>query len=480
MDNEKKNLAILDDLPNYRDTFTVPLMEFGVKGIEDLRLVLGDEERTISMISAVKGLGPKIVQIWKKSLNEDEKVEEADIEIPDAEPSPEETRKEGTEPSPSEQPSVTIETPQEKEPEEPTEPVDVPVFRPKAERSLFCTMVELKDIQRTTTDLLRMNGSKKKGLAASVDYLCNSLTDTGMHVVVDRESEHPTIVASKGEGGLILWGHLDTERMRGMKKKEQGEVRGEMIRGRGAAEMKGAIAVMMCAANRLSSWQVPFSIVLTTDGLGEQQGAETLANSPVVVNSKGILIMAPTGMRPIIGQSGYAAVKVRTEGDQAVMRMAAFLKQLTGQIEESSGRLSVNTGLIRGGKKKRPFEPTQSCEVVMELETLDPTSSAITMLDEISAGDAEIEILCQSEMVEFDRNSELAKTIGELTKKEPAIELSHSEAAKLVPANKKIVVCGPGSVADSLTNQDYIALSELERTYEAVLALLDIMEPMTE
>ena len=84
-----------------------------------------------------------------------------------------------------------------------------------------------------------------------------------------------------------------------MKKKEQGEILGDMVHGRGAANMKGAVAAMIWAANRLSTWKVPFSIALTTDGLGEQKGAESLAKHPAIQNSNGILILGPTNMRPI-------------------------------------------------------------------------------------------------------------------------------------------------------------------------------------
>ena len=69
-----------------------------------------------------------------------------------------------------------------------------------------------------------MNGAKKKGLSASVEYISKRLKEAGLEVTVNKESGFPTIVAAKGEGGVVLWGHLDTERMDGMKKKQQGEI----------------------------------------------------------------------------------------------------------------------------------------------------------------------------------------------------------------------------------------------------------------
>ncbi len=470
----KKIINELTDLPNYKDAFTNSLSEFGVATIEDLSLVLLNNERTDSMIAAVKGLGPRTVQSWKKALLSSEEIE------------PEEIDK-------GEPVDVSVETEEESEPlvEESVKPEekvdeessvttidDIPPT-PKFERNLFCTMGDLSEIEKTTIDLLQMNGAKKKGLAAEVDYVVKKLTATGMEVTVNLETAVPVIVASKGEGGIILWGHLDTERMAGMKRKNQGVVQGDMINGRGAANMKGAVATMICAASRLVSWQVPFSIVLTTDALDQQKGAEAMANDSVIQQSKGIIMFRPTGMRPVIGQYGYAAIRVTTLGDEAVMKMASFLKTLTGLIEDSSGRLSVKTGLIRGGKRKMPYASALSCEVVLEFETQDATDTAMQMIEAI-LGETEhdVEILCQSEMAEFDRTSDLVASVSELTRTEPVFDMIHSEAGKIVSANQKIVICGPGNVVNSLSNQEYVTLSELEKTFEAILGLLDEAEPL--
>jgi acetylornithine deacetylase/succinyl-diaminopimelate desuccinylase-like protein len=340
-------------------------------------------------------------------------------------------------------------------------------------------MDDLKEIERTTIDLLQMNGSKKKGLMASMDYVTKRLGSAGMEVTVNQESDVPAIVASKGEGGIVLWGHLDTDSLGGMEHKDQGTVQGGIINGRGAANMKGAVAVMLCVATRLSSWDVPFAMVLTTDALNEQKGAEALSKDPVVQNSKGILILGPTDMTPVIAQVGYAAIQVRTLGDGAVMNMAAFLKKLNDHVKDSSGKLKVKTGSIKGGKKSRPFEMAQSCEVTMELETLDSTDSAITMIDELLEDmEHDTRLLCRSEMVEFDQFSDLAKEVTELSKKEPVSEMVHSEAAMIAPVNQKIVVCGPGTLTNSLSDHEYVTLNELEGTYEAILNLVDRSSPV--
>ncbi len=475
MVNSKEIVIELTDLPNYKNNFTGPLAQIGVSTIDDLRQVLMDEDRTISMISAVKGLGPKTVQDWKSALTASEEptdggTGEAEVVLVAAVLEPEETdvvlsevvleAEEVRGPSAGEglPPKITGGVPAE----------------PKGERNLSCTMEDLSGIQQTAIDLLRMNGAKKKGLLASVDYVTKRLNAAGLNVTVDKESGAPTILASKGEGGLVLWGHLDTDILDDMEKKEQGVVQGDIIHGRGAANMKGAVAAMICAAERAAAWPVPFSIVLTTDALGDQQGAKELAKSPALQNSKGVLIFGPTGMRPVIGQAGYAAIRVRISGEGAVMQMASFLDLLSGQVQESSGRLAVKVGMIRGGKRKRPFGQARSCEVAMELETMDATDSAIRMINELlTEKDYQIEELCRSEMVEFDRSSDLTRTMTKLTMKEPVFMMVHSEATEIVPMNRKIVICGPGTMANIASDQEFVTLRELEGTYEAILGLID-------
>ena len=491
MGESKETISELTDLPNYKDIFTGPLAEFGVTTLDELIDVLGDEERTTSMISAIKGMGPRTVQLWKKALSMPEKkagttetaaeepstesdegekgAEQAEEETPTAPEEPEREEEQVEEETVSSETKEEEELPQEK----------VEATLPRFERNLFCTMADLELIQKTAIDLLQMNGSKRKGLNASVEYAMRELTGAGMEVTVLDEDSSPVVLATKGDGGIVLWGHLDTERLDGMKRKKQGIMQGDMISGRGAANMKGAVAAMICAANRLVSWHVPFSIVLTTDALEQQKGAETVANESVVRHSKGIIMFTPTGMRPVIGQYGYAAIMVTTSGDDSVIKMASFLKTLTSEIGDSNDRISVKTGLIRGGRRKMPYAPALSCEVVLELETKDSTDSAIAMIEAILEGvEHRVDIICKSEMAEFDRTNDLVAAVTELTRTEPVFEMIHSEAVKIVNANPKIVICGPGDIANSLTNKEYVTLSDLEKTFESILSLVDGAEPL--
>src|SRR5665647_720362 len=68
MENSAEKIQELTDLPNYRIIFAEPLAEFGVITIDDLILVLKDDDRKESMISAVKGLGLRTVQAWENAL----------------------------------------------------------------------------------------------------------------------------------------------------------------------------------------------------------------------------------------------------------------------------------------------------------------------------------------------------------------------------------------------------------------------------
>ena len=236
MENSTIRIVNFTDLPNFKVLFIEPLEEFGVKSIEDLTEVLKDEEKKASMISAVKGLGPKTVQAWENELvNHENPLNDSTGETEDASPVEEiaDPSLEATEDAPSEPETV------------PADETEILSSRPLAERNLYCSMDELKEIERTTIDLLRMNGAKKKGRSESVDYVQKRLIEAGLEVSVNRESGFPTVVATNGEGGIVLWGHLDTERMNGMKKKAQGEILGDIIHGRGAANMKGAVASIL-------------------------------------------------------------------------------------------------------------------------------------------------------------------------------------------------------------------------------------------
>jgi hypothetical protein len=483
MDVTRGPIKDISDLPSYRVIFREPLIEFGVTNIEELRQVLDDVDRTAALIETVKGLGPVTVELWRSALSDQgEIVEEPESPQGLVEELVEDIEEDGE----SEESPLEIE--QEAEPEviseaegpmeeeigvpEPIEEVAPPIDLPRP--NLFCTMDDVANIKRTAISLLKMNGAKRKGLQASVEYAVKKLRKAGLNPIVDEQSGAPVVVASHGEGGIILWGHLDNDSLGDIKGREQGVVSGDLIYGRGTVDGKGAVAALLCAAERLAVWPVPFSIVLTTDSLGQQKGAQALAQSPMVQNSIGILMLAPTCQRPVIGLSGYAALRVSIKEEGAIMEMVSFLSKLAECGMGQPGRFSVRTCMIRGGKRKQAFYPARSCEAMIELSTLDPLEDTMGTVDELlSMVDSNVEVLDRREIVRFDDSSSIVETILDLTNKVPAFDILRTEAGMVAPANPRIVMYGPGDPTQIRSEQEYVTVRDLEQTYEAILELVD-------
>ncbi len=342
MTEEEKKIEELSDLSYFKDSYLGPLNEMGILSINDLRDALMDEERTTLIREKISGVGPRTIGLWKKALlddsvsdmpsqseegNEAEMPEEdqevaqsVDVEVA-VEEGPTSTHEEGQEVQ-----EVSTEVAQESapEPEEET-------------HNLFCSMEELDEVKEDLMDLLKWNGSKKKGLSSMLKYCREKLEKAGLNVSLIEEDCPPVIIASQGEGGVVLWGHLDTEAQGEMIDQLHGVESEGVIYGRGTTDMKGAVAVLLSVAGKMASWKVPFTIVLTTDGLSEKEGAEKVAQMPMVKGSKGVLILAPTNMMPLSGKSGFIDLSVEISGDDSVLAMAKFLVKLS-QTEEILGK----------------------------------------------------------------------------------------------------------------------------------------------
>ena len=209
--------------------------------------------------------------------------------------------------------------------------------------------------------------------------------------------------------------------------------------------MKGAVAVLLCVVKRMVTWDVPFTIVLTTDSLGEEKGAQWMAQSPMMKESKGVLMLAPTSMNPMVGQLGNVRMKVDISGEDAVLATSDFLTKLSNGADSLPGQQWLRIGLIRGGKRKTPFGRAASCQTALEILTSNPTDVVIGLAEDAFADhDHLTEIFSRTEPLEFDSDSALVRSVIDITGKEPKLYSSSTETGWLLPSVSNICICGPG------------------------------------
>lgn len=148
--------------------------------------------------------------------------------------------------------------------------------------------------------------------------------------------------------------------------------------GRGACDMKGALAAYLTLADRVShahdlprgATRVPFALLVTADEEAGFAGVKTLADHPVVPTIGGVVVGEPTRNQPANGHKGLAWIAVTfhgkaahgsqpAEGVNAILAATRFLHALAARQEAWNhehrhaqlGAPSLNVGRIAGGTK---------------------------------------------------------------------------------------------------------------------------------
>jgi succinyl-diaminopimelate desuccinylase len=134
-----------------------------------------------------------------------------------------------------------------------------------------------------------------------------------------------SLVAHKGRPdvpSIILSGHLDTVPF-GSQPWTQPPLSGTVvdgkIYGRGSADMKGGVAVIVAAAVHFATRikDVPITLVLSSDEEIGCGGVAQLLNDQVLPEARCILVAEPTGNEPCLGHKGVFWLKILFHGKTA-------------------------------------------------------------------------------------------------------------------------------------------------------------------
>jgi succinyl-diaminopimelate desuccinylase len=170
---------------------------------------------------------------------------------------------------------------------------------------------------------------------------------------------------------LMLAGHMDTVETTGYPEALSGTVRDGRVYGRGACDMKAALACYLEVAEVLAEQEVPLNGELLIAGVGDeeyrQEGAKALRRSGL--RADGVIIGEPTELKICHATKGLAAYdltvtgrathsSVPHHGTNAVLAAAEILgsfpryaQQLERHHHPLLGHPTVNVGVVEGGVK---------------------------------------------------------------------------------------------------------------------------------
>jgi acetylornithine deacetylase len=301
-------------------------------------------------------------------------------------------------------------------------------------------------------------------------------------------NERPTVVATKrGSGGgrsLLLNGHLDTVGVAGMTAPFEPRVEDGRLYGRGAYDMKGALAAIMLAAADTTGLRGDVIVTLVADEELASIGTEAVVAR---VHADAAIVVEPTELRVAVAHRGFVGFELETSGVaahgsrpdlgvDAIAKMGPILvalAELDDRLQAGSrhplvGPGSLHASLIEGGQELSSFPA--SCVLTGERRTI-PGETVEQVEAELRAiaGDAELRILANRDPLAGELDHSFVELVGRVADASEYVgALFWTDAALIAGAGIPTVLFGPAGEG-AHAEVEWVDLASLDRVHDVVL-----------
>lgn len=308
-----------------------------------------------------------------------------------------------------------------------------------------------------------------------------------------------SIVGKKGTGvgGLAYFGHTDVVPADDWFSNEHGpftpNVVGDRLYGRGSCDMKGSIACMLAAGERVSASDLkhPLYVTCTADeevgygGAREVAGRSELFREMVEGNSHGIIgeptclevVHAHKGTYGIRAVShGKAAHSSTREGLNANLAMIPFLMEMKAIHDETEASpdwhnhdfdpptISWNIGINDHTRAVNIKAPQSICTVYFRpMPGQNPDALVERARRAAQANGLEFQLPSRSGPLYVDPQSPYVQEVLRIAGRTAPRTVAYGTDGGMFTALKNLLVLGPGDIAQAHTNNEWIALDQLER-----------------
>ena len=346
------------------------------------------------------------------------------------------------------------------------------------------------------------------GEARIVDRLRARLQRSGFSTTVvpaPGHADRPSLVAvptgSSDGPTVVLNGHLDTVGVAGMPEPFAGRVDGDRLFGRGAADMKGGVAALVTAAERLleTGARVRPVLALVADEEDASVGSEAViaALPDLGIRPDVCLIAEPTDLAPSRSLRGFGVVRVRFVGRAAHSSQAELgtnavthLGRLLQAVDERAPAVRAAGGdlmvtVARGGQSA--FVVPDHAECLVELRTT-PEQASAAALEEVRSmlqpsWHAEAELVTHRDGWQLDDSgpaadlaTHLGTELGTGLGTGPTFDAPHWMEAPLWQQVCPTLVCGPSGGGLHAVDE-WVDLDQVRRFASAVVAVLSHWSP---
>ena len=339
--------------------------------------------------------------------------------------------------------------------------------------------------------LITYDTSELDGIRAAAGFVKGWLESNDIAVRDGEHNDLPVIAATVGADAgptVVLHGHLDV--VPGSPEQFQPRIDGDRLVGRGAYDMKGGLAGMMCAVRELTAQtDVRVHFVCVSD----EESDEPFSRGSDYVVERGYtgdfaITGEPTDLRIGVQAKGVLALHVDVRGksahgstpwlgDNAVLKAVDVFRQIQAmpfarEASELFDRPSISLGKIAGGDRINTVPGLATIEV--DIRYL-PGQDARAILAGIRAiPDTEVSVVLQRDPVNVDKDNPfvvmLAQSVSEWL---PADRVSigrdgASDAISFIDAGVPAVEFGPVGGGHHGPDE-WVSIPSLERYRQALV-----------
>src|SRR5262249_48571238 len=279
---------------------------------------------------------------------------------------------------------------------------------------LTALTAELVEIDSVNPALVP-GGNGERDIALFVAEGCDR---RGLEVELVGDDRPSVIATRRGSGGgssLLLNAHLDTVGVAGMDAPHVARVENDRLYGRGAYDMKGALAAILLAAAEARGLRGDVIVTAVADEELASIGTEAVLEH---VRADGAIVPEPTELQLAVAHRGFVGFELEAHGVaahgsrpdlgvDAIVKMGHVLvaleqldeRLMSGPRHALAGTGSVHASLIEGGQELSSF-PAR-CLLTGERRTIpgETTADVERELREI-AGDATVRVIASREPYE--------------------------------------------------------------------------------
>jgi succinyl-diaminopimelate desuccinylase len=335
------------------------------------------------------------------------------------------------------------------------------------------------------------------------ELLGRRLQNAGLDVRLQKVAPGLTNVVarspSRGRGpALCLTGHLDVVPSGDAPWSVDpfgAELAGDRLYGRGSSDMKGGVAAIVAAVERLAGrWDAAEASVEVVLTFGEEtgcDGAKALVHSDLLGEVGAVLVAEPTGNEPRIAHKGVLWLRAEStgrlahgsapeQGRNAILPLAEGVARLAGfdfgvPDHPLLGRPSLNVGTFHGGTNVNSVPDHAVAEI--DVRTIPGLSDEVlitALQDEVGVAVSLLPVV-QLPPVETEpedpRVVEVCDVLKPLlgSRPEPAGMAPFTDAAVLTPAygGPPTIVCGPGESDQAHRTDEWCSTARIEQAVEA-------------